>query len=262
MFLLFSKIFSIVLAGVAISKSYVDFRARKESVQMFLLWTMTWIAVVVVALFPNIVDFLIELGGGRIGVGTFLGMALVFNLFLVYRMQITAFDDIAGFRIRHDSRSNPYDPVIRYDDHVPFGLELALPTVLKPGFEMPGSLVGIGFFGALQIDRILQIGRVRAPDDLNLNVVADHREFEFRAARSLPDTVGVALRHGLNPGEKAKQQQGTHRSNDSAAPFLWQLSRRCWNADSSARTGSGSAVSCDAAQRGILAAYWIFGPKK
>jgi len=88
MFLLFSKIFSIVLAGVVISKSYVDFRARKESVQMFLLWTMTWIAVVVVALFPNIVDFLIELGGGRIGVGTFLGMALVFNLFLVYRMYV------------------------------------------------------------------------------------------------------------------------------------------------------------------------------
>ncbi len=49
MFLLFSKIFSIVLAGVAISKSYVDFRARKESVQMFLLWAITWIAVVVVA---------------------------------------------------------------------------------------------------------------------------------------------------------------------------------------------------------------------
>ena len=88
MFLLFSKIFSIVLAGVAISKSYVDFRARKESVQMFLLWTVTWIAVVVVALFPSIVDFLIELGGGRIGVGTFLGMALVFNLFLVYRVYV------------------------------------------------------------------------------------------------------------------------------------------------------------------------------
>ena len=88
MFLLFSKIFSIVLAGVAISKSYVDFRARKESVQMFLLWTMTWIAVVVVAMFPSIVDFLIDLGGGRIGVGTFLGMALVFNLVLVYRMYV------------------------------------------------------------------------------------------------------------------------------------------------------------------------------
>jgi len=88
MFLLFSKIFSIVLAGVAISKSYVDFRARKESVQMFLLWAITWIAVVVVALFPSIVDFLIDLGGGRIGVGTFLGMALVFNLFLVYRMYV------------------------------------------------------------------------------------------------------------------------------------------------------------------------------
>ena len=39
MFLLFARIFSVVLAAVAISKSYVDFKARKESAQMFLLWT-------------------------------------------------------------------------------------------------------------------------------------------------------------------------------------------------------------------------------
>ena len=38
MFLLFARVFSIVLALIAISKSYVDFKERKESVQMFLLW--------------------------------------------------------------------------------------------------------------------------------------------------------------------------------------------------------------------------------
>ena len=88
MFVIVSKIFSIVLAGVAISKSYVDFRSKRESVQMFLFWTVTWVGIVVVALFPSIVDSLIALGGGRVGIGTFLGMALVFLFFLMYRMYV------------------------------------------------------------------------------------------------------------------------------------------------------------------------------
>ena len=85
---LFAKVFSIVLAVVAISKSYVDFRSRKESAQMFLLWTLTWVAIVLVALFPSMIDVLIGVGGGRAGIGTFLGMAIVFNLFLVYRTYV------------------------------------------------------------------------------------------------------------------------------------------------------------------------------
>ncbi len=88
MFIVVAKLFSIVLAAVAISKSYVDFRARKESAQMFLLWTLTWIGIVLVALFPSIIDSMIAVGGGRAGIGTFLGMALVFLFFLMYRMYV------------------------------------------------------------------------------------------------------------------------------------------------------------------------------
>ncbi len=88
MFLLFARIFSVVLAAVAISKSYVDFKARKESAQMFLLWTVTWVGIVLVALFPTIVDMLINVGGGSAGIGTFLGMALVFLFFLLYRLYV------------------------------------------------------------------------------------------------------------------------------------------------------------------------------
>ena len=88
MFLNFARLFAIFLAGVAISKSYVDLRARRESPQMFVLWTATWIGIVVVALFPSIIDALISLGGGRTGIGTFLGMALVFLFFLMYRMYV------------------------------------------------------------------------------------------------------------------------------------------------------------------------------
>lgn len=87
MFVIASKIFSILLATIAVSKSYVDFRARVESLQMFIFWVFTWTAIVLVALFPSIVDFLLSFGG-RTGLGTFFGMALVFLFFVVYRMYV------------------------------------------------------------------------------------------------------------------------------------------------------------------------------
>ena len=78
-----------MLAAVAISKSYVDFKARRESLQIFLFWVLAWVTIVVVALFPSIVDFLLNsFGGGRAGLGTFFGMALVFLFFVVYRMYV------------------------------------------------------------------------------------------------------------------------------------------------------------------------------
>lgn len=86
---LFVKCFSLALAGIAISKSYVDFRARRESLQMFLLWSLIWTGVVVVALFPTIVDIILAYSAsGRVGLGTFLGMGLVFVLFVVYRIYV------------------------------------------------------------------------------------------------------------------------------------------------------------------------------
>ena len=86
---LFVKCFSLALAGIAISKSYVDFRARRESLQMFLLWSLTWTGVVVVALFPWIVDIILAYSAsGRAGLGTFFGMGLVFVLFVVYRIYV------------------------------------------------------------------------------------------------------------------------------------------------------------------------------
>ena len=89
MFVLFSKIFAFVLAAIAISKSYVDFRSRIESLKIFLFWVITWLVIVVVALFPSIVDYLIgSFGEGRAGLGTFFGMGLVFLYFLAYRIYV------------------------------------------------------------------------------------------------------------------------------------------------------------------------------
>jgi hypothetical protein len=63
-------------ATLVVSKSYVDFRARVESLQLFLFWVITW-AVVIVAVFPTVIDFMTSYyGRAQTGVGTFLGMAL------------------------------------------------------------------------------------------------------------------------------------------------------------------------------------------
>jgi hypothetical protein len=88
-FVLASQIFSIVLAAVAITKSYLGFRAKVESLQLFILWATAWIAIVVIALFPSIIDRVIfNFGSGRAGLGTFFGMALVFLFFVVYRIYL------------------------------------------------------------------------------------------------------------------------------------------------------------------------------
>jgi hypothetical protein len=89
MFVIVSKVFSIVLAGIVLSKSYLDFRQRRDSASMFVLWSLTWGGIVVVALFPQIIDVLIAyFGGGRTGLGTFFGMGLVFLFFVVYRVYV------------------------------------------------------------------------------------------------------------------------------------------------------------------------------
>ena len=89
LFFRIAQIFAVVLALIAIAKSYLGFRAKLESLQVFLFWLLTWSGVVVIALFPTIVDFVIaRFGGGRTGLGTFFGMGLVFLFFVVYRIYL------------------------------------------------------------------------------------------------------------------------------------------------------------------------------
>jgi len=89
MFVLVSKIFALILAGIVFAKSYVDFRARTESLQVFIFWTVTWAMILLVALFPRIIDYILAVAGGRgVGLGTFFGMAIVFLFFIVYRIYV------------------------------------------------------------------------------------------------------------------------------------------------------------------------------
>ena len=89
MFVIVSKIFALILAVTVFAKSYLDFRSRTESLRVFLFWTITWASIVVIALFPSIIDAIISFaGGGRAGLGTFFGMAIVFLFFIVYRVYV------------------------------------------------------------------------------------------------------------------------------------------------------------------------------
>jgi hypothetical protein len=45
--------------------------------------------IVIIALFPSIIDsIIIFAGGGRAGLGTFFGMAIVYLFFIVYRIYV------------------------------------------------------------------------------------------------------------------------------------------------------------------------------
>ena len=83
------KLLSIILGLMVISKTYHDFKKGKESVTMFFFWTIAWIGIILVSLFPEIIDSAINLSRGeRIGTGTFLGMSIIFLFFVIYRVYI------------------------------------------------------------------------------------------------------------------------------------------------------------------------------
>lgn len=84
MIVLISQIFSLVLAVIVISKSYVDLRSRRESLPMFVLWSVTWAIIVSVALSPGLIEFLLR-GTAGAGIGRILGIGVVFEFFLLYR---------------------------------------------------------------------------------------------------------------------------------------------------------------------------------
>jgi hypothetical protein len=86
MIVLISQIFSLVLALIVISKSYVDLRSRRESLPMFVLWTLTWAVIVAVALSPSLIDILLRGSPAGAGIGRILGMGVVFEFFLLYRV--------------------------------------------------------------------------------------------------------------------------------------------------------------------------------
>lgn len=89
MIALLSKVIALIFAIIVISKSIVDYKNKEESLTMTSFWSLIWLAIGIIALFPTIIDKLITLlGGNRTGLGTIFGMAFVFVTYVSYRIYV------------------------------------------------------------------------------------------------------------------------------------------------------------------------------
>lgn len=85
------KVVVIGLAFVVISKSYLDFRRGREGWPMFLFWSAVWLSLVVIMLFPQIIDYIsLKISNHQTSIGALFGIGFAFLLFLVYRIYIKA----------------------------------------------------------------------------------------------------------------------------------------------------------------------------
>ncbi len=87
MLLLIARIIAIILALLVISKTYLDYRKQNENRIMLIFWIIVWLGVIAVAAYPDMLEIII-VHSGRTGLGTVFGLAVVFILFLVYRVYI------------------------------------------------------------------------------------------------------------------------------------------------------------------------------
>ncbi|MBI4032668.1 DUF2304 family protein [Candidatus Berkelbacteria bacterium] len=78
-------------AALVIAKSFDEFRRGREPWPVFMAWFTMWSAVVVIAVFPELTDWVRErLFGPQSGLGTIFGIAIVLLLFLSYRIYLKA----------------------------------------------------------------------------------------------------------------------------------------------------------------------------
>jgi hypothetical protein len=86
--LIIAKVAAIAMAIFVLAKTTHDFKKKKETLTMFIFWYVLWWGVIVLTLFPRVIDLIFF--QGRSGVNTFLGLTSVFLLYLCYRIYIKA----------------------------------------------------------------------------------------------------------------------------------------------------------------------------
>ena len=85
------KILSLILGLVVITKTIHDYKKKKESFVMFIFWMIIWTAIIVLAIFPLLIDKInLMIGGVGSGANTFIGAAIVFLFFITYRVYTKA----------------------------------------------------------------------------------------------------------------------------------------------------------------------------
>lgn len=82
------QIIAIVFAAFAWSRALLRFKDRKISLGAFLLWTLIWAAVVVVALVPAIPALIASLIGIRRPVDIAVYLSIIILFYLVFRIYV------------------------------------------------------------------------------------------------------------------------------------------------------------------------------
>ncbi|MDO8513863.1 MAG: DUF2304 family protein [bacterium] len=84
-----AKIISIILFILVASKTYLDYKKKKETLGMFLFWVIAWAIIAVFALKPVLfIELNSQFGNQNTGIGTYLGIAFVFLFFITYRVYV------------------------------------------------------------------------------------------------------------------------------------------------------------------------------
>jgi len=84
-----AQVFATLLGILVLSRVYTDWKSKKESVVMTVFWAITWVGILLISFYPDLVTRIINLfGGERTGLGTVFGMGLVFVLYISYRVYV------------------------------------------------------------------------------------------------------------------------------------------------------------------------------
>ena len=85
--MLIIKIIAVLLAALSISKSYLDFRKKREPKIMFLFWTVVWVIASTITIYPALIDKIAAYSRDQsITFGSMVSLAFLFMLFIVYRV--------------------------------------------------------------------------------------------------------------------------------------------------------------------------------
>jgi len=90
MLLVVAKVLSVLFSVLVISKSYLSYKARRESLVMTIFWSATWVLIILIAAFPTLTDKILGISKHGGGTGTLLGIGLIFLYFVIYRVYVKA----------------------------------------------------------------------------------------------------------------------------------------------------------------------------
>lgn len=83
------KLITLFISVTVLSKTYLDYKKKKETFSMFLFWTITWLAVLFFAIWPriylNVKEYFNNFGVGSV---TFVGLIFIFLFFVTYRVYV------------------------------------------------------------------------------------------------------------------------------------------------------------------------------